>query len=228
MLENVFDTIIIGGGLSGLYAGYLLSEQSRSFVILEARKRTGGRILCPEYNRFFSDLGPSWYWPAINPSLAGLIQTLGLEGYRQSEDGLGRFEDPNGNIHTVRGYSTSPASFRLNGGMNALIKKLYERIPETAVKLDSPVCEIKKQEDGVHVHVGELEKAPRAIFKTQKIILALPPRLAAATILFTPDLPHRLEQAMLRIGTWMAGQAKFYALYDTPFWRDAGFSGQAF
>ena len=30
---------------------------------------------------------------------------------------------------------------------------------------------------------------------------------------------------MLKIGTWMAGQAKFYALYEEPFWRRAGLSG---
>jgi monoamine oxidase len=33
---------------------------------------------------------------------------------------------------------------------------------------------------------------------------------------------------MLKTGTWMAGQAKFYAFYESPFWRQAGLSGQAF
>jgi len=33
---------------------------------------------------------------------------------------------------------------------------------------------------------------------------------------------------MLKIGTWMAGQAKFCALYEEPFWRQTGLSGQAF
>ena len=60
------------------------------------------------------------------------------------------------------------------------------------------------------------------------MILALPPRLAAASILFHPDLSHSMTQAMLRIGTWMAGQAKFCALYEEPFWREYGLSGQAF
>ena len=34
-------------------------------------------------------------------------------------------------------------------------------------------------------------------------------------------------QAMQEIPTWMAGQAKAIAVYDTPFWRINGFSGQA-
>jgi monoamine oxidase len=33
---------------------------------------------------------------------------------------------------------------------------------------------------------------------------------------------------MLRIGTWMADQAKFCAFYEEPFWRETGLSGQGF
>ena len=33
---------------------------------------------------------------------------------------------------------------------------------------------------------------------------------------------------MLKTGTWMAGQAKFCAFYEEPFWRRAGLSGQGF
>jgi monoamine oxidase len=77
------DTIIIGGGLSGIYAAFLLAAKKKSFVLLEARSRVGGRILCPEHKGFFTDLGPSWYWPMINPKVNALIQTLGLKGYPQ-------------------------------------------------------------------------------------------------------------------------------------------------
>lgn len=228
MFTQTVDTIIIGGGLSGMYAAYLLSKRNISFVVLEARERIGGRILSLERHGFFSDLGPSWYWPEINPKMMHLIQTLGLTGYQQFEAGMGRFENFNGFVQTVRGYSTSPASWRLTGGMTALITKLLENIPLTAIKLNSPVCEIEKKIDNVLVSVGELEKEPWAQFSAGKVILALPPRLAATTILFTPDLSHALTQAMLRMGTWMAGQAKFYALYEEPYWRETGLSGQAF
>jgi monoamine oxidase len=228
MPVETVDTIIIGGGLSGIYAAYLLSQRNKSFVVLEARERIGGRILCPEHQGFFSDLGPSWYWPEIHPKMAQLIQALGLKGYRQFEEGRGRFESPVGAVRTVSGYIMEPLSWRLSGGMMALIRKLCEDIPLNAIRLDHPVCNIEKKVDGALVSVGELEKEPRTRFRTNKVILALPPRLAAATILFDPDLSHNLTQAMLKIGTWMAGQAKFYALYEEPFWRQTGLSGQAF
>ena len=222
------DTLIIGGGLSGIYAAYLLAQRNESFVVLEARERLGGRILSPEHQGFFSDLGPSWYWPAIHPKMAQLIQTLNLKGYRQFEEGLGRFQNPNGAVQTVSGYATEPLSWRLSGGMMALITKLCEKIPENTIKLNHPVCKIEKKDCGAEISVGELEQEPWARFNTKKVILALPPRLAASTILFTPDLPDNLTQAMLKIGTWMAGQAKFTALYKEPFWRPANLSGQAF
>jgi len=228
MHTETVDTMIIGGGLSGIYAAYLLTQRNKSFVVLEARERVGGRILCPEYQGFFSDLGPSWYWPEIHPKMAHLIQALGLKGYRQFEEGMGRFQNSIGAVRTVGGYGMEPFSWRLSGGMMALIRKLCEDIPENAIRLNHPVCKIEKKVDGALLSVGELGKEPRVRFSTNKIILALPPRLAAATILFDPDLSHHLTQAMLKIGTWMAGQAKFCALYEEPFWRQTGLSGQAF
>ena len=225
---NPIDTIIIGAGLSGIYAASLLAEKNKSFVVLEARNRIGGRILCPAYQNYYCDMGPSWYWPEIHPRMAGLIESLGIEGYRQFETGLGRFQQISGQVHTVRGYPTEPCSWRLAGGMIALVTRLVQHLPKDTVLLNHPVCEIERRTNGVQVTVGELEKAPWAKFIAHKVIIAMPPRLTAATILFTPDLSDRLAQAMLKTGTWMAGQAKFYALYDAPFWRKAGLSGQAF
>ena len=228
MPTETIDTLIIGGGLSGIYAAYLLAKKNQSFVVLEARERLGGRILSPEDQGFFSDLGPSWYWPSIHPKMAQLIQTLELKGYRQFEEGLGRFQSANGEVQTVGGYAMEPLSWRLSGGMMALITKLCEEIPEKAIRLNHPVCNIEKVGNEALVSVGELEKDPLVQFRAKKVILALPPRLAASTILFNPDLPANLTQAMLKIGTWMAGQAKVTALYEKPFWRQAKLSGQAF
>jgi len=228
MVMEETEILIIGGGLSGLYAAYLLSRQKKSFTLLEARPRFGGRILSKEHNSYFSDLGPSWYWPEINPKILQLVQTLRLEGFQQFENGLGRFQYFDGSVASVRGYTTVPASWRISGGMISMVTQLLEYIPEKALRLRHPVCEIRKESSGALVSVGELEKEIQCRFKARKIILAMPPRLAAATILFTPDLSFHLTQAMLGTATWMAGQAKFYALYNDPFWRCHGFSGQAF
>lgn len=226
-MEEV-DTIIIGGGLSGIYAAFLMAAKKKSFVLLEARSRVGGRILCPEHQGFFTDLGPSWYWPMINPKVNTLIQTLGIKGYPQFETGLARFQARNGHIDTIAGYPMDPPGWRLNNGMISLFKGLCARIPKDVIRLNHPVCEIERLYNGVLVTVGRHDQELMCRLKASKIILALPPRLAASSILFTPDLSHNLTQAMLKASTWMAGQAKFFALYDKADWRKIGLSGQGF
>ncbi len=59
-----------------------------------------------------------------------------------------------------------------------------------------------------------------------QIILALPPALAAQ-IQFSPALPDTALTALRSVKTWMAGQAKALAVYDQPFWRQEGRSGDA-
>ena len=228
MHTETVDAIIIGGGLSGIYAAFLLAPTKKSLVLLEARSRVGGRILCPEYQGFFADLGPSWYWPMINPRINALIQTLRLKGYPQFETGLGRFQARDGHAQTIAGYPMEPPGWRLAGGMISLVKGLCARIPKDVIRLNHPVCEIERLDDGVRVTVGRLDQEPKCRLKASQIILALPPRLAAGSILFTPDLSYDLTQAMLRSSTWMAGHAKFFALYDQADWRKIGLSGQGF
>ncbi|MEP5152321.1 FAD-dependent oxidoreductase, partial [Planktotalea sp.] len=58
------------------------------------------------------------------------------------------------------------------------------------------------------------------------VVFAVPPRVAAE-ITFSPALPANALQAMTGVATWMAGQAKAVAVYDTPFWRTQGLSGDA-
>ncbi len=129
------NILIIGGGLSGIYAAYLLSRQKKSYILLEARNRIGGRILCSEYRGFFSDLGPTWYWPDIQPKIAALIRTLGLEGFRQFEEGISCFQRSGGSVFAFRTAPMEPACWRLSGGMITLIEKLSETIPENALRM---------------------------------------------------------------------------------------------
>jgi len=228
MYTEEVDTLIIGGGLSGIYAASLLTAKKKSFILLEARSRVGGRILSPEHQGFYTDLGPSWYWPRINPKVKTLIQTLGLKGYPQFEKGLARFQTKNGHVETIAGYPMDPPGWRLTGGMISLVNGLCARLPKDAIRFNHPVCEIQRLGKGVQVIVGHHDQVPQCLLKASRLILALPPRLAASSILFTPDLSHNLTQAMLRSSTWMAGQAKFFALFDKADWREMNLSGQGF
>src|SRR5690625_1639228 len=117
---------IVGGGLSGLYAAYLLQQRGiREYVLLEARERFGGRVASAAESldlgdRF--DLGATWFWPAFQPQLQRLVDELGLERFEQFEAGdmlleRSRTAPP----MRAPGYVSSPTSMRLTGGMSALI-----------------------------------------------------------------------------------------------------------
>jgi len=59
------------------------------------------------------------------------------------------------------------------------------------------------------------------------VIAAVPPRLLEDTVTFTPGLDAATARRWRETPTWMAPHAKFFAVYDRPFWREAGLSGTA-
>ena len=75
--------IIIGAGLSGLYAGYLLQKQGYDITILEARDRVGGRTLTIDG----VDLGGTWV-SSKQPRIMKLCEQFNLNLYRQFEEGV--------------------------------------------------------------------------------------------------------------------------------------------
>jgi monoamine oxidase len=106
---------------------------------------------------------------------------------------------------------------RLDGGAQLLPLGLAERLGER-VRLGTPVTRLAQRDGSVLVTAGDLE------LEARRVVVALP-RAIATRIEFDPALPeaHRLLGERLRPGRL----SKCMALYERPFWRDAGFSGEA-
>ncbi|MEM1363262.1 MAG: FAD-dependent oxidoreductase [Pseudomonadota bacterium] len=100
-----FEVAIIGGGLSGLSAAQALSTQGRSFCLLEARPRLGGRIETETVEAAGFDLGPAWIWPH-NRRLLALTKTLGLSVFEQYSSGRFAFEDRAGHVRRDLDFAT--------------------------------------------------------------------------------------------------------------------------
>lgn len=67
-LPREVDVAVIGAGAAGLAAGHELRRQGRSFVIIEARSRTGGRIFTDRSLGGLFDAGAQFiHWGERNP-----------------------------------------------------------------------------------------------------------------------------------------------------------------
>lgn len=210
--------VIVGGGLSGLYAARLLTAAGADFLLLEARDRLGGRILSVTDDGF--DLGPAWFWPDMQPMMARLVEELGLASFLQYSHGDVLIERPQQPVQRFAGFGQMASSFRIAGGTGALVAALAKTLPQDRIRLGVTVMAAVLRDDGVTLSLqgGETITAGRVLF-------AVPPRLMERTITFTPEPQTR---ALWRASaTWMAPHAKFLAVYEKPFWRDAGLSGTA-
>jgi monoamine oxidase len=229
---------IVGGGLAGLVAAWRLQQHgARDVVLFEARATLGGRILSVDargsrvdtaqsaLDRF--DLGPSWYWPAMQPQLDRLVTELGLQRVEQFEDGDLLVErSAQQPPQRMRGYASDPPSMRLAGGTGALVAALHTRLDPAIVRTGQTVRGLRRE--ATHVELTVDDAAGNAtIWQTEQVLLALPPRLAATRLQFDPPLPPDLVRRWQGTPTWMAPHAKYLAVYDSPFWREQGLSGGA-
>jgi len=220
---------VIGAGLSGLYASHLLAQAGQRVLLIEARERLGGRILSQglDTGGHRVDMGPSWFWPGMNPRIERLAAELGLGVYPQHVKGAYAIEAPDGKVHRQHSsWEQSPSSWRIEGGAQSLIEALHSRLGEQVhLKTGTRLLGMKLRPHAVEL---ELEDASgRWTQLAAQVVLTLPPRLTAQDVQMEPAWPEALWQDMRHTPTWMAGQAKFAAIYPTAFWREAGWSGDA-
>ncbi len=221
---------IVGGGLSGLYAAHLLEQNGiRDYLLLEARDRLGGRIASVTagggLDRF--DLGPTWFWPDMQPQLDRLVSDLGLTCFEQHETGDMVVEySPNEPAVRRRGFRNVPTSMRLAGGMEALTDALSRRLTPARIVTSQAVRRMCLVGDHIELDSEDLSQHTTT-WRAEQVLLAVPPRLVERSITFTPPLPDALARQWREAATWMAPHAKYIAVYDTPFWREQGLSGDA-
>lgn len=220
---------ILGGGLAGLNAARLLQQAGTDFQLFEARDRLGGRILtvdaagAPGTDGF--DMGPSWFWPRMQPAISALVEELRLPSFAQSSDGDVVFErmsrEP---AQRYSGTPQEPQSLRLVGGAAALVRALAGMLPAERLHLSAPVTHLSLDGNRITLTISGAGDKTRSITADQ-VIMTLSPRVAQAGLSFTPQLPPETLALWEDTPTWMAPHAKFFALYDRPFWREAGYSG---
>jgi monoamine oxidase len=223
--------LIVGGGLAGLTAAHLLHRAGVAFHLLEARDRLGGRILTADASGAVSadgfDLGPSWFWPDVQPDMRALVTSLGLATVAQNTEGDVLFQRMSRETpQRYRGMQQAPQSMRIVGGSGAMIAALASGLPRTSLQLGARVTHVARADPLVEVGFVDATGAECRLAGAQ-VLLALPPRLLDATVAFSPALEEATARRWRETPTWMAPHAKVFALYERPFWREAGLSGTA-
>ena len=224
-----FDVVVVGAGLAGLTTADLLHSAGLSVTVVEARPSIGGRIKTLLEADSWFDLGATWHW-SNQPRIRSLAADLGMETFPQFRDGWALAEDgADAPPQRLDMPPPSPAELRFGGGAQALCHRLAARLPEGAVVLETDVMAVSADSGGSGMTVSVADSTGReSRLSTASVVVAVPPRLAFAGITFTPELPRTVTDVMQGVPTWMATAVKCIAVYDAPFWRDAGLSGLAF
>lgn len=212
---RLFDVLIVGGGLSGVFVANELNKTPLSWRLLEARPVLGGRLANDDKGHKI-DLGGAWIWPFQQPKMEQLTRSLNIPTFQQPDDNM---------------------STRIDGGAVMYIEKLSEGLPRDAIKLDTPVtsCSLTNMKDesafdtsttdsclanGENTQVVRVETATEETYFARRVVLAAPPKLLAKHITFTPPLSSVKQSAMNASQTWMAGVTKIGLIYQNRFWDE--------
>ena len=161
------------------------------------------RNLATRAGRMLLELGIEAVW-AAQPEDMSLLHVL---FYIHSAGGLERLFDTEGGAQQDR----------FVGGSQLVPLGLARRLGSERVVLSAPVRRIEHGPDGVTAHAdGVMARGRRAI-------LAIAPTLASR-IAYDPPLPGYRDQLTQRMP--LGTVAKCMAVYDRPFWREEGLSGQ--
>jgi len=204
----MWDVIIIGGGLSGLYAvDQLLKKNPKLRIhLIEATDRLGGRLRTKDQH----DFGATWSWPYNDVLLTQLAQDLNIQMTTDSSEQ--RLVSP-----------MEVSQVRFLGGTEQFVTKLAKKWSNKfELTLNQHVYSINYKNDGL-VSVS----TNNSTFTCNHVIMAVPPRMILKKIQFVPPLPMKKSQAMLQTPTWMAGASKIFFEFSEPFWRK-GHRGMSF
>jgi monoamine oxidase len=107
---------------------------------------------------------------------------------------------------------------RFAGGSQLIAIRMAEQLGPGRVRLGAPVARIEQAPSRVTVHAAGL------VATGHRAVIAVPPALAGR-ISYDPPLPADRDQ--LTQAAPMGSVIKCLAIYDEPFWRHAGYNGQA-
>jgi monoamine oxidase len=130
-----------------------------------------------------------------------------------------------GGFNTLVGTGGGAQQDRFHGGSQRIAELAAAELGAERLRLGAPVRRIEHGTGGVVVHADGGNRGPGGLaVRVKAAIVAIPPTLAGR-IAYDPPLPGLRDQLTQRMpqGTVI----KTMAIYERPFWRERGLSGQA-
>ncbi len=130
-----------------------------------------------------------------------------------------------GGFNSLVGTDGGAQQDRFHGGSQRIALLMAAELGEERLQLKAPVRRIEYEEGKVIVYADAPDGEPRGLaVEARRAIVALPPTLAGR-IAYSPPLPALRDQLTQRMP--QGAVIKTMAIYDRPFWREEGLSGQA-
>ena len=201
------QTLVVGGGLAGLYAAWQMHQAGMECLLLEAAPRLGGRILSQPIapgSPLGVDLGPMWFWPHQR-RMQSLCRELGIRTFEQPSAGDVLYQQAAGRAPQRHSGAGAVPSWRIEGGVQTLVTALAARLDAGQIRLEHKVESVVRNADRWCLTASC--KGNNHQFAAPRLVFAAPPRQLAPLITSQPWLPPQLHQALLATPTWMAAQA---------------------
>ncbi len=220
-------------GKRGLYSGTIprlsplvLADVGQAQARLEAMAKkvpTEAPWTARSAERLDSQTFETWVRRNTASRSARTLLALGAEAVFAAEPGdlsmlhVLFYSHSGGSFQRLIDTSGGAQQDRFDGGSALIAERLAARLGDV-VRLGAPVSRIA-------VTAGKVTATtPAGEFDGRRIVVALPP-LLAGRIEYEPALPHWRDQLTQR--TPMGSVIKCQVIYDEPFWRKDGLSGQA-
>lgn len=172
-MEEIYDIVIVGGGISGLYCLYKILKLNISLnvLLIEKESRLGGRIFTvfDDYNNPIFEKG-AYRIDLKHYRIIGLLNELNIDFELLT---LETFTDPK-LVFENENYIKDKYFF-IKNGFNTIIYKLYENIPSKYISLQSKVVDIFGNNG--EYKINYVNQGHNINIKSKKVILACPPQI---------------------------------------------------